>query len=104
MHRNLFRDDGLFQHARPAGGQRGGAGEVAALEQRMGGDFKIFGKAAQGIGGRLVLLHRNHEQLQQACLAVEYLHACHVHRVVAVVLRGDVHHGIGQHRAVVLVQ
>ena len=66
MYRDLFGDDGLVQNARAAGRQRGGAGGFAALEQLVRGDIEILRETAHGVGGRFVLLHRNHEQFQQA--------------------------------------
>lgn len=104
MHRDLFGDDGLVQNARAAGRQRGGAGGFAALEQLVRGDIEILRETAHGVGGRFVLLHRNHEQFQQAYLTVEYLHTRHMHGVIALMLGGHVHHGIGQDGTVVFVQ
>ena len=66
MYRDLFGDDGLVQNARAAGRQRGGAGGFAALEQLVRGDIEILRETAHGVGGRFVLLHRDHEQFQQA--------------------------------------
>ena len=44
------------------------------------------------------------EQFQQAYLTVEYLHTRHMHGVIALMLGGHVHHGIGQDGTVVFVQ
>ena len=104
MHRDLFGDDGLVQNTRAAGRQRGGAGGFAALEQLVRGDIEILRETAYGVGGRFILLHGDHEQFQKAYLAVEYLHTRHMHGVIALMLGGHVHHGIGQDGTVVFVQ
>ena len=100
MHRDVFGDDGLFQHPGLADGERLGAAAAGARKQGVLRHQNYVLGGGLGIG----LVCGGHIQIGQSDLAVKDLHPPDGERIVARRRGLDVHGGVGPHGGVVFVQ